>query len=856
MTTPLPWQSEFLASSGTSGNQEARVTALTQGGFVVTWTAAIGTDVQAQRFYADGSKNGDVVVANTTATSSQREPSVAALPEGRFVIAWADFSKTGDDTSGDAVRVQVFNADGSKSGAEILVNTTTLDDQIDATVAGLGGGRFVVAWVDESASGGDTSGSAVRAQVFNADGSKSGGEILVNTLTTNGQHDPTITLLTDGRFVVAWTDFSATGGDTSSGAVRAQVFNADGSQSGSELLGNTTTVGNQFDPSITALTEGRFVVAWTDFSATGGDTSSGAIRAQVFNANGSKSGTEFLVNTTTTSGQKQSSITALPDGRFVVVWTDESQTGGDTSLEAIRAQVFNPDGSKSGAELLVNTATANDQQDTSVTTLADGRFVVTWTDFSVSGPGASDGAIRSQIFDPRLVGVSLVGTGDNDDWVGTPLSDQMQGGAGNDRMLGGAGADTFTGAAGVDEIDGGGGSDTADFSDKSAAVHVALNGAAPVDVLVGGLVEDRIRNIENIVGGSGDDVLTGDAVNNEFTGGAGDDVFRGNDGRDSLDGGTGSDTASYEDKSASVQVALNGSSLVDVVVNGLAEDRIRNIENITGGTGNDLLTGDGQTNVLKGGGGADVLVTLGGADQAFGGDGNDYLYMGEGNDTARGDAGIDVLLLDIGDDTGYGGDGIDYIFGGEGNDTLFGEGDVDVLQGEGGNDIFDGGDGGDYVYGGAGDDFAYGRAGNDIFVMDFGNDTAFGEEGQDYFYMGDGDDTAHGGSGVDVFLGGAGNDVFEGGSEVDYAWGEAGNDAFVVRASSGVMVVQDFVADGADDVLRLAADTGITSLAQAQAAMTYYAGMNTTILTVDGDTAVWLVGVNSTQLTAADFVFI
>jgi Ca2+-binding RTX toxin-like protein len=268
------------------------------------------------------------------------------------------------------------------------------------------------------------------------------------------------------------------------------------------------------------------------------------------------------------------------------------------------------------------------------------------------------------------------------------------------------------------------------------------------------------------------------------------------------------------------------------------------------------FTGTAGSEQLIGAAGNDVLVALGGADQSQGGSGNDYLYMGEGNDTARGDAGIDVLLLDIGDDYGYGGDGIDYLFGNEGNDTLFGEGDVDVLQGEAGNDIFDGGAGGDYVYGGAGNDFAYGRAGNDIFVMDIGNDTAFGEEGQDYFYMGDGDDSANGGADVDVFLGGAGNDVFDAGSGVDYAWGEAGNDAYVVRAESGVLVVNDFVAGGTDDVLRLSADTGITNVTQALAASTFFEGMNTTILTVDGDTAVWLVGVNSAQLTAADFAFV
>jgi hypothetical protein len=68
-------------------------------------------------------------------------------------------------------------------------------------------------------------------------------------------------------------------------------------------------------------------------------------------------------------------------------------------------------------------------------------------------------------------------------------------------------------------------------------------------------------------------------------------------------------------------------------------------------------------------------------------------------------------------------------------------------------------------------------------------------------------------------------------------------------------VVQDFAAGGTDDALRLFPDTGITTLSGVLAASTYYAGMNTTIITIDADTAVWLVGINKTQLTNADFVF-
>ena len=74
-----------------------------------------------------------------------------------------------------------------------------------------------------------------------------------------------------------------------------------------------------------------------------------------------KSGTEFLVNFTTDGGQLNPSITALSDGRFVVSWTDSSRTGSDTEYGAIRAQMFHADGQPDGAEFLVNSTTSGVQ---------------------------------------------------------------------------------------------------------------------------------------------------------------------------------------------------------------------------------------------------------------------------------------------------------------------------------------------------------------------------------------------------------------------------------------------------------------------------------------------------------------
>jgi Ca2+-binding RTX toxin-like protein len=119
---------------------------------------------------------------------------------------------------------------------------------------------------------------------------------------------------------------------------------------------------------------------------------------------------------------------------------------------------------------------------------------------------------------------------------------------------------------------------------------------------------------DSVYGYGGNDILGGDAGNDTLKGGAG---------KDTLDGGTGTDTADYSDKVAAVKVTLNKSTNATVFVTNVTEDAIKNIENITGGSGSDVLTGDSAANVLRGNGGIDTLK---------GGLGKDVLYGGNNSD--------------------------------------------------------------------------------------------------------------------------------------------------------------------------------------------------------------------------------
>ena len=643
--------SEFLVNTTTTNSQyQSAATALADGRFVVTWRdlSATGGDtdgsaVRGQLFTADGTKSGSEFLVNTTTAGNQGQSAVTALADGHFVVTWTDSSATGGDTSDDAVRGQVFTADGAKSGSEFLINTTTTYNQNDSDVAALADGRFVVTWRDTSATGGDTSLNAVRGQVFEANGTKSGSEFLVNTTTASNQYESAVTALPDGHFVVTWTDASATGGDTSGYAVRGQVFTAAGAKSGGEFLVNTTTAGNQDGSAVTALTNGSFVVTWTDSSATGGDTDGYAVRGQVFTAAGAKSGAEFLVNSTTTDDQYGSAVTALPDGRFVVTWSDGSQTGADTSGAAVRGQVFAANGMKSGAEFLVNTTTTSFQSASAVTALADGRFVVTWEDQSATGGDTSSAAVRAQIFDPKT-------------FDGT------------------SGADSVTGGSFVDNLFGYGGNDT-------------LNGAGGNDYLNGGADDDVLD------GGSGADMMFGGSGNDHyFVDNVGDRVFE--------TAGNGGDTVYVR---TAIDYVLQAGSEVELLrTMGSASDYA---VNLTGNEFDSLIVGNAAANVIDGGGGVDLMFGVAGDDRYFVDNVGDQVFEtnGNGNDsvivnanisyTLQGGSEVEVLRT-LGSASTYkvnlrgneranmvvGNGGSNVLNGGLGNDILVGYGDTDVFR--------------------------------------------------------------------------------------------------------------------------------------------------------------------------------
>lgn len=220
--------------------------------------------------------------------------------------------------------------------------------------------------------------------------------------------------------------------------------------------------------------------------------------------------------------------------------------------------------------------------------------------------------------------------------------------------------------------------------------------------------------------------------------------------------------------------------------------------NISGNNGSDTIWAAGGNDTVSGGAGADEMGGGGGDDRLWGGDGNDTLWGGRGNDILGGDAGNDSMGANADNDTLYGGTGDDTLLGGGGRDLIFGDDDNDSLSGSWGRDTINGGAGNDFLGGDEGADELYGGSGNDTLGGGLADDALYGGGDNDEMYGGDGNDTLGGGSGSDTLYGGADNDLLIGGTGNDTLTGGAGADTFVFGVGDGLDLVTDFDASEGD----------------------------------------------------------
>ena len=334
---------------GTNDQENARVALLKNGGAVFVWQ---GGRKSRQHIYARFLTSSNTflttndVLVNTLTNNFQINPAVTVLNNGNVVMVWASFDEANSNSLQD-VYGQIFSPAGQKTGGEFLINQFVSYNQRTPSVAALAGGGFVTAWVSEQQrtvapvlgtnSTSTTASAAIKpsvdiyARLYDGSGVAQVNEFLVNT-DDNPAANPNVAAASDGSFMVAWGAHDMATPDNSWDIFARSFTNAGG---GAVARVNSHVYGDQYAPRISAIGT-DYLIVWTSL---GQDGSREGVFGQYVHEDGSLTGGEFRVNTTTAGQQMQPVVASDGVGQFIAVWT--SYTGRPNNFDLFAQRYVN-----------------------------------------------------------------------------------------------------------------------------------------------------------------------------------------------------------------------------------------------------------------------------------------------------------------------------------------------------------------------------------------------------------------------------------------------------------------------------------------------------------------------------------
>lgn len=174
-------------------------------------------------------------------------------------------------------------------------------------------------------------------------------------------------------------------------ADRAWPYFAEPAVGYTDELVNSYTLGTENASSIAALSDGGWVVVW---QSKGQDSNGLSVYQQRFDPSGVKVGLETQVNNISPGNKERPAVCGLDDGGWVVVWEDKEAA---VAVWQIYQQRYDHKGSPLHGEAPVHTLLTNNQQYASVASLSDGGWIVVWAGSGLEAAAAWN--IYQQRFD-------------------------------------------------------------------------------------------------------------------------------------------------------------------------------------------------------------------------------------------------------------------------------------------------------------------------------------------------------------------------------------------------------------------------------------------------------------------------
>src|SRR5215203_204321 len=285
-------------------------------------------------------------------STSQYLPSVAAEPDGGFVVAWLEGSNPSERT----IRARRFTASGAAATEILRVSQTALPDLFEgpAVAVHAASGRFLVVWGAVE---------AVLGRVFDASGAPLTGEIEIHRYPQRGLFFPSVTASPDG-FVVAWMMASSVSG---SSAIFAHRYDSAGAPLGSELRVDAGTVSFAQKPMVAADSTGGFVVVWEQGSLQT------RVAGRLFDPAGMPRTGELQLGEPVDVQAQNPSVAVAPDGGFFVIW-ERSRRVTD-----IVGRLFGADGAPRGPAARLNETRSSVRLQPRVAADPGGGYFAVWS---------------------------------------------------------------------------------------------------------------------------------------------------------------------------------------------------------------------------------------------------------------------------------------------------------------------------------------------------------------------------------------------------------------------------------------------------------------------------------------------